>query len=281
MRGTIEALLADASRQLAAITDTARLEAEVLLAQALTKPRSYLYAWPERVPEPGSGCRFRHLLERRLRGEPMAYVLGRREFWSLDLLVTPDTLIPRPETELLVELALAAVPRHSSASVADLGTGCGAIALAIARERPLARVVATDASPDALTVAERNAERLALEPTFRQGDWYEALDSERFDVIVSNPPYLAASDPHLRQGDLRFEPTAALVAGADGLAAIRTLAGGAVAHLKPGGWLLLEHGYDQGQSVPGLMRSHGFETIACHCDAAGLRRVSRGQRPAD
>jgi release factor glutamine methyltransferase len=281
MTTTIAQLLTDARQRLAAVTDTTRLEAEVLLADVLTKPRSHLYAWPEKAPESALTDRFHRLLERRLRGEPLAYVLGRREFWSLDLAVTPDTLIPRPETELLVELALSVTPRDSRGSVADLGTGCGAVALAIAHERPRARVVATDASLKALAVAEHNARRLGLDLVFCQGDWYGALGSQRFDAIVSNPPYLTTRDPHLRRGDLRFEPSAALVAGQDGLTAIRTLVSGAAAHLSPGGWLFLEHGFDQEQSVPELLRDHGFEAVACHRDAAGLPRVSGGRRPAD
>jgi release factor glutamine methyltransferase len=280
MTTTIAALLADARQRLAAVSEAAHLEADVLLADVLTRPRSYLYAWPEKALESALRDRFHSLLERRLQGEPVAYVVGRREFWSLDLAVTPDTLIPRPETELLVELALSVVPWDSPRAVADLGTGCGAIALAIAHERPRARVVATDTSPEALAVAEHNARCLGLELVFCQGDWYGALGSQRFDTIVSNPPYLATRDPHLQRGDVRFEPVTALVAGQDGLAAIRTLVSGAVAHLNPGGWLFLEHGFDQGQPVLELLRRHGLEAVACHRDAAGRPRVSGGRRPA-
>lgn len=278
---TLSELLADAARRLTAISETPRLDAEVLLAEALERPRSYLHAWPERTPEPEQSARFTAWLERRCKGEPIAYLLGRREFWSLELEVSPDTLIPRPETELLVELALARLPADRPVAIADLGTGSGAIALALAVERPLARIVATDRSPVALTVARRNARRLGIRHIeFREGDWCAPLGDERFDLIAANPPYVAAADPRWRQGELRFEPAAALVSGADGLDALRAIIAQAPDCLKPGGWLLLEHGYDQGETVPALLRERGFDAACDHRDAAGLSRASAGYWPA-
>jgi len=273
-------LLVDAARRLAAVSDTPHLDAEVLLAAALARSRSHLRAWPERVAEPEQVARFAAWLARRLTGEPVAYLLGRREFWSLELAVTPDTLIPRPETELLVALALERSPADRPFAFADLGTGSGAIALALAKERPRARIVATDRSPAALAVARRNAMRLNLANVeFREGDWCDPLAGERFAVIASNPPYVAAGDPRWLAGELRFEPPAALVAGADGLAAIRAIVAQAPDFLLPGGWLLLEHGYDQGEAVPELLRERGFVEASDHRDAAGLSRASCGCWP--
>ena len=274
---TLHERLTDAAWQLAAISESPRLDAEILLAAALERPRSYLHAWPERTLEPEPSSRFSAWLERRRAGEPVAYLLGRREFWSLELEVTPDTLIPRPETELLVELALARLPADWPITVADLGTGSGAIALALAVERPLARIVATDRSPTALIVARRNAERLEIRNVeFREGDWCAPLGDERFDLITTNPPYVAAADPRWRQGELRFEPPVALVSGADGLDALRAIIAQAPDVLKSGGWLLLEHGYDQGEAVPALLRERGFDAVSDHRDAAGLSRTSSG-----
>jgi len=271
-------LLTVATQRLAEISETPRLDAELLLAAALERPRSYLHAWPERVPEPDRATRFLAWLNQRQAGEPIAYLLGRREFWSLELEVTPDTLIPRPETELLVELALERLPADRTRAFADLGTGSGAIALALAVERPRARIVATDLGPAALAVARRNARRLNIgNVEFREGDWCAPLASERFDLLVSNPPYIAATDPHWRQGDLRFEPAAALVAGEDGLDALRSIIAQAPAYLQAGGWLLLEHGYDQGEAVPNLLRQRGFVDVSDHRDAANLSRASAGR----
>jgi release factor glutamine methyltransferase len=279
-KANIADLLANAQTYLTKVSDTPHLEAEILLAQALTKPRSYLHTWPERIPELSQILHFTDLLEHRLAGEPIAYIIGRREFWSLDLVVTPATLIPRPETELLVELTLERLPPNRSLGVVDLGTGSGAIALAIARERPKIRILATDISPSALAIAQCNARRLGIHNIhFRQGDWCAALGTEVFDLIIANPPYLTASDAHLRVGDLRFEPRLALVASHDGLGAIRTIIGQASRYLHPGGWLLLEHGYDQGKSVCALLRTHGFTGVTDHQDAAGILRVAYGRKP--
>ena len=277
---SLRTLLHTAAQRLAAVSTSPRLDAELLLAATLDRPRSYLLAWPDRTPEPAVVDRFTAWLERRLSGEPVAYILGRREFWSLELEVTPDTLIPRPDTERLVELALERLPTDGALTLADLGTGSGAIALALACERPRARIIATDRSPAALSVAQRNAQRLQIANVeFRQGDWCAALGNERCALIASNPPYVAAADPHWLEGELRFEPPTALLAGADGLADLRAIIAQAPTVLQADGWLLLEHGYDQGESVPALLRERGFVAISDHRDDAGLSRVSCGRWP--
>ena len=277
---TLRDVLADATQQLAPISDTPRLDAEILLAAALDQPRSVLFAWPERLPEPDQAARFTAWLQRRLTGEPLAYLLSRREFWSLELEVTPDTLIPRPETELLVELALNQLPTDRLVAVADLGVGSGAIALALAVERLQAQIIATDCSAAALKVAQRNAQRLEIgNVEFRQGDWLQPLAGERFDLIAANPPYIAADNDHWQRGELRFEPKIALVAGADGLDALRIIIAQAPAYLKPNGWLWLEHGYDQGEIVPMLLQERGFVAVSDYCDSAGISRVSGGCWP--
>ena len=269
----VRSLLAAATRRLGG--DTARLDAELLLAHALGLSRAQLYARSEHEPDAAQAAAFERLVAARERGEPIAYLTGHREFWSLDLAVTPAVLIPRPETELLVELALARIAPDREMRVADLGTGSGAIALAIARERPRVRVVATDASPAALEVARGNAARLGLgNVTFASGDWCAALGADRFDAIVSNPPYVGAGDAHLREGDLRFEPVAALVSGRDGLDAIRQIVADARAHLVNGGWLLLEHGWDQAARVRSLLEDHGYADVESFRDAAGHERAS-------
>ncbi len=270
-------LLAMASRRIGGAD--ARLDAELLLAHALGTPRARLYAWPEHEPDAMQRAAFEQLVDARERGEPIAYLTGRREFWSLDLAVTPDVLIPRHETELLVELALGRIPRDRPVRVADLGTGSGAIALAIARERPLAHVTATDASLSALDVARGNAARLGIgNVAFALGDWFAALGDARFDMIVSNPPYIAADDAHLAQGDLRFEPAAALASGVDGLDAICRIIAGAPAHLADRGALLLEHGFDQSRRVRALLEAAGFENVASVRDNGSHERVTLGTK---
>ncbi|HPA01459.1 MAG TPA: peptide chain release factor N(5)-glutamine methyltransferase [Chiayiivirga sp.] len=259
--------------------DEARREAEWLAEQALGVGRAWLFAHADDAVKPEVCARYLALLARRAAGEPLAYLLGRAGFWTLDLEVTPATLIPRPETELLVEAALARLPEANALCIADLGTGSGAIALALASERPQARVLATDASAAALEVARRNAARNDIvNVAFRQGDWLEPLAGERFDLIASNPPYIAQGDPHLGRGDLRFEPATALASGADGLDALRTLARDAPTHLVPGGWLLLEHGWDQGAAVRGLLRDAGFQRIETLRDLEDRERVTLGSR---
>lgn len=274
-------LLQTAQIRLSSVSEMPRLDAELLLAWVLNQPRSYLYAWPDRTTDAGQERQFMALLERRLAGEPVAYLTGGRAFWSLELVVTPATLIPRPETERLVELALERLPADQPRRVADLGTGSGAIALAIASERPTCQIVATDLSVAALAVAGQNAQRLGIgNVQFRQGDWCAALANERFDMIVCNPPYIATTDPHWQQGDLRFEPYQALVSGPDGLTAIRHLVAQTGSYLAEGGWLLLEHGYHQQDSVLALLRLAGFSEVTDYRDLAGQPRVAVGRLPA-
>lgn len=269
---TIDALL----RQAATAID--RIDAEWLLAHALDKSRSWLFAHSGDPVQPDVAGGFEALLARRQAGEPVAYLTGMQGFWTLELEVSTATLIPRPETELLVELALARIPVDAVARVADLGTGSGAIALAIARERPRAAVIATDASTAALEVARRNAARNRIANIeFRDGDWFAPLAGEAFDLIASNPPYIADGDPHLGEGDLRFEPPTALSSGPDGLDAIRRIVRDAPGHLAPGGWLLLEHGWDQGEAVRALLQAAGFADVETAQDLEGRDRVSLGR----
>ncbi|QQP98311.1 peptide chain release factor N(5)-glutamine methyltransferase [Lysobacter enzymogenes] len=255
-------------------------EAELLLAAALRRPRSWLFAHDDHVPDAAALAQFHDWLARREAGEPVAYLLGRRGFWRFDLQVSPATLIPRPETERLVELALERLPAQAELRLADLGTGSGAIALALAVERPRARVLAVDVSAEALAVARANALELGLgNVEFRHGDWFAPLAGERFDLIASNPPYIEAADPHLEQGDLRFEPAGALASGRDGLDAIRVIAAQAPAHLHPGGWLLIEHGWEQGAAVRALLAAAGLSEVATERDWEQRDRVSLGRRP--
>ena len=256
---------------------TARLDAELLLAAALGKPRSYLRTWPEHEPGAEQLTAFAALLERRRAGEPVAYILGHQGFWSLDLEVAPHTLIPRPDTELLVETAMALLPATPLKAL-DLGTGTGAIALALASERGGWKVTGVDRIAEAVALAERNRQRLKLgNAEFRLSSWFDTLAGERFGLIVSNPPYIAASDRHLGEGDVRFEPISALVAGADGLDDIRRIIDQAPQHLEAGGWLLLEHGYDQAEAVRGLLRAAGFAAVDSRRDLGGHERISLGQ----
>lgn len=278
---TLEDALSHATARLRPLHESARLDAEVLLAALLGRDRSHLRAWPERELPSATAAEFAALVERRAAGEPVAYLTGRREFWSLSLKVTPDTLIPRPETELLVEAALAQIPEQAAWPIADLGTGSGAVALAIARERPQCRVVAIDLSAAALAVARENAATLGIgNVEFRAGSWCRPLAGERYRIIVSNPPYVVGGDPHLTQGDARFEPRTALQAGPDGLDAIRIIAFQARGHLDPGGGLLLEHGFEQGPAVRKLLERYGYAAVRTHQDLAGRPRVSSGTVPS-
>jgi release factor glutamine methyltransferase len=260
----------------------AELEAALLLCHLLDKPRSHLYAWPEQELTANQMRQFSQLLERRLSGEPLAYILGLREFWSLQLEVNPDTLIPRPETELLVEIALTHLDDSQASRIADLGTGSGAIALAIGRERPDCHIDATDLKPQTLQTARSNAQRLGIgNLEFHLGSWYSALPrGAHYRLLLSNPPYIADDDPHLCQGDLPREPRAALASGPDGLQAIRQLCADAPAHLEAGGWLIFEHGFEQGAAARSLLQQAGFVEIQTHQDLAGLDRVTEGCLPA-
>jgi release factor glutamine methyltransferase len=259
-------------------SESAALDAQLLLASVLGKSRSWLYTWPEQLLAASSARDFEGLVRRRAAGEPVAYLVGSREFWSLPLRVSPAVLIPRPETETLVRAVLDLLPTGRQ-RVADLGTGSGAIALALASERPQWELHATDCSQEALQQAQDNVRALGLTVQLHLGDWLEALPDSRFDALVSNPPYLADSDPHLQQGDLRFEPRSALVAADDGHGDLNRLAAAAPAHLGEGGWLLLEHGWQQGGAVRTLLRARGFVAIQTRCDEGGRERVTQAQWP--
>ena len=273
---TIESLLSNVELP---DSPTPRLDAELLLAQALGKSRGYLHTWPERELEAPQLERFQAALARRRTGEPVAYILGRQGFWSLDLDVASHTLIPRPDTELLVETALALLPA-APLQVLDLGTGTGAIALALACEPPAWQVTGVDRVPEAVALAKGNGIRLQLaNARFAESCWFSALAGQRFQLIVSNPPYIAVADPHLSQGDVRFEPSSALVAGIDGLDDIRLIIEQAPEHLLAGGWLLLEHGFDQAEAVRELLVQRGFATVESRRDLGGHQRISLGQWP--
>ncbi|EMR4110168.1 MULTISPECIES: peptide chain release factor N(5)-glutamine methyltransferase [Stenotrophomonas maltophilia group] len=278
---SLRQVVAEASARLGGID--ARHEAELLLLHVLDRPRSWLFAHATDPLAADDQAAFETLLARRVAGEPVAYLTGRRGFWTLDLEVDPATLIPRPETELLVELALERLPPDQALQLADLGTGSGAIALALASERPRAQVLATDASTGALAVAARNAARHELgNVRFAEGghDWYAPLQGVRFDLIASNPPYIASDDPHLEQGDLRFEPSTALASGMDGLDDIRRIVDGGQAHLRPGGWLLIEHGWEQGAAIRALFEATGFVEVQTVQDLEQRDRITLGRRPA-
>ena len=275
---TIESLLKSAELP---DSPSPRLDAELLLAHALGQSRSYLRTWPEREPSAAQCAAFAALLARRRTGEPVAYLLGRQGFWSLDLEVAPHTLIPRPDTELLVETALTLGP-GGPARVLDLGTGTGAIALALACERPAWQVLGVDRVSEAVQLAERNRARLGLgNVRFVESVWFSTLGGERFALIVGNPPYIAADDRHLNEGDVRFEPASALVAGEDGLDDIRRIVAEAPEHLEAGGWLLLEHGYDQAEAVRALFAARGFAAVESRRDLGGHQRITLGQWTGD
>lgn len=256
-------------------------EATHLMRWVLNVRDAWLYTHGDSLMSDVEGNRFESAVRRRAEGEPIAYIEGRRGFWSMDLHVSPATLIPRVETERLVEAALSVLPRNTPLDVLDLGTGSGAIALAIARERPMARVVAVDRSSEALAVAQANAVACALgNVEFIESAWYSTLGGRRFHCIVTNPPYIPDADPHLQQGDLRFEPRSALAAGADGLDDIRCIVSGAAAHLQAEGCLLIEHGYDQGRAVRTLFENEGFLGVKTLQDLEARDRVTQGMRPA-
>jgi release factor glutamine methyltransferase len=255
----------------------ARMEARILLQHLMGVDHAWLLAHETEVLDTPKLNQFQQLMQRRLDGEPIAHILGSREFYGLHLKVTPDTLIPRPDTEVLVEAALIHIPKSLPCHVLDLGTGTGAIALAIASQRQDVTVTAVDSSISALAVARENAQQLGINNVnFLQSDWFSKLKDQKFDIIVSNPPYIPIGDPHLQQGDLRFEPTSALASGIDGLDDIRKIVNQAQMHLAKQGSLHLEHGYDQASQVFALMKNEGFATVEQHKDLAGIIRVTSG-----
>ncbi|ENI4130177.1 peptide chain release factor N(5)-glutamine methyltransferase [Vibrio fluvialis] len=276
---TIEAALKAATLQLTQSgSDSPSLDAAVLLCHALNKSRSYLLTWPDKVLDAPIQAMFDALLRRRITGEPVAYIIGEREFWSLPLKVSPSTLIPRPDTERLVEVALEKA-QTLEGDILDLGTGTGAIALALASELPRRRVVGIDLRDEAQQLATDNANRLHItNVTFLQGSWFEPLSrGTKFALIVSNPPYIEENDPHLVQGDVRFEPKSALIAADNGLADIKHISEAGRDYLQNGGWLAFEHGYDQGASVRTIMQALGYQQVVTEQDYAGNDRVTLGQ----
>ncbi len=289
----IQTILHAASQQLTqcGLTDSPKLDAELLLCHALNVSRTYLFTWSDKIPEAKQLKKFPPLLEQRIKGHPIAHILGTREFWGLPLTVTQDTLIPRPDTETLVEVTLNLLQQQisppppikplNSTTLLDLGTGTGAIALALKSEHPQLSITAVDQSINALSVAQQNAKNLQLTIQFLQSNWLSAFKTpqQTFDYIVSNPPYIEESDPHLTQGDVRFEPLSALTSGKDGLNDIRTIAQHAKSHLNSQGWLLIEHGYNQADAVADIFNANGLINTQLKRDLAGNPRVTLGQKP--
>lgn len=277
---SITTALQFAMQQLTTLPESARIDAEALLCHAIGNNRSYLHTWPEKPLTTPQWRLFQRLIERRQQGEPVAYLTGQREFWSLPIKVTPDTLIPRPETETLIECALALIAIHKTVHIADLGTGSGAIALALAHERPQAQLLAVDSSAAALSITAENIAAIGLNSIrLCHSHWLNDYRDQPFDLIVANPPYIRSDDPHLEQGDLPYEPRSALIAGPSGLEDIELIIKQSRQHLTPHGWLLLEHGFDQQAAVIELMQQHGYQTISGHKDLAGQARVVQGQQP--
>jgi release factor glutamine methyltransferase len=275
---TIYSALKEATQLLQQGSVTPQLDAEILLCKALKKDRTYLRAWPELELNQQLIEEFKQLISLRQQGHPIAYLIGAKEFWSREFILTPDVLIPRPETELLVELGLNLTPKDKPCKIIDLGTGSGIIAITLAAEKPNAEITATDFSPAALGVAKRNAAKHKIHNIrFYRSHWFEAIPPGKFDLILSNPPYVAAYDPHLDEGDLRFEPTTALISGSNGLADIKTIAESARLRLGYGGYLLFEHGYNQQDAVQKLLQSLTFCNIETHVDLAGNPRVTVAQ----
>ena len=266
-------LLKDVAGRLAAVSESPRLDAEMLLSLAIDVPRSYFFSHPEDTPDPGAIARLEKNLQRRIDGEPMAYITGSKEFWSLELMVTPATLVPRPETEVLVDLALREIPRDAEWNILDLGTGSGAIACAIGKERPRCEITAVDKSADALRVAEQNVRNLDLANVeCLEGDWTRPVQGRIFDLIVSNPPYVEKGHPDLER--LHQEPQMAVVSGDDGFDAVRVLARDCPAVLKDGSALMVEHGFEQESGIASILSDSGWSALECHKDLAGLPRVT-------
>lgn len=275
---TIQSLLKQARERLTTSSNSAGLDAEVLLCKVLNKPRSYLRAWPEKLLSDDDITRYWQLIEDRYQGKPIAYITGRKEFWSRDFTVTKDVLIPRPDTEILIEKTLALIPKHQPVNILDLGTGSGIIAITLAAERPLAKVIATDLSTAALTCAQANASSHKINNlSFIHSDWFTSLPEGKFDLIISNPPYIADNDNHLNQGDLRFEPKSALRAADNGLSDIKIIAKDARQYLHAGGHLLIEHGYDQKQQVQDIFTTLDYRNVETYQDYSGQARVTHGR----
>jgi release factor glutamine methyltransferase len=274
----IKTVLAKAAESLRAGSDSALLDAEVLLCKMLDKERAYLRAWPDQELNAEQLEMYKAMLYETQQGKPIAYSTGHREFWSRDFQVSPDVLIPRPDTELLIELSLALIPANQPCRIIDLGTGSGIIAITLAAERPYAEVSAIDVHPAALQIAKANAIKHKVEHIqFYQSSWFENVPAGKFDLIVSNPPYLSEDDIHLHQGDLRFEPKTALIASQQGLSELRTIAETARDWLENGGFLLVEHGYDQQEGVKSLFGALGYHKMQTHTDLSGQPRVASGQ----
>ncbi|MDR2878237.1 MAG: peptide chain release factor N(5)-glutamine methyltransferase [Chromatiales bacterium] len=276
---TISTALIEAAKRLHSTGDAPHLEAQILLSHAMSKPRAWLLAHGRETLDADCAKHFDHLLEERLCGLPIAYLIGSREFWSRNFHVAPAVLIPRPETEHLIEAALEIFGDDGAHRIADLGTGSGIIAITLGLERPCSHILATDISADALAIAQGNAQRLgASNVEFRHTDWLSGFGNESFDLIISNPPYIAEDDRHLHEGDVRFEPRHALVAEENGLCALRTIIMQARQHLRVGGWLMLEHGYDQAAAITNLLREYGYCAIESRADFAGHMRLTMGRQ---
>jgi release factor glutamine methyltransferase len=274
---SIQSLLSKANQQLLSASETPMLDAEVLLCHCLDKNRSFLRAWPEHQPSGQELTRFTSLIDQRSQGTPLAYLTGQREFWSRNFKVSSAVLIPRPDTELLVELCLKLLPVGQSCKIIDLGTGSGIVAITLAAERPLANVFASDLSAAALDIARYNAAQLTTgNVSFRQSNWFDTITEDSFDLIVSNPPYIAEHDPHLSEGDLRFEPSSALISPNNGLQDIRQIAKQARLRLQDKGRLLVEHGYNQQTEVQTIFHELGYQHVNTHADLSGNPRVTSG-----
>lgn len=275
---SIKSVLRDAADSLALVSDSALLDAEILLCLALNKQRSHLRAWPDRPLLPEHLAIFNGFIEQRKKGIPIAYITGNREFWSRDFQVSPDVLIPRPDTELLIELSLKLIPADEAVKIIDLGTGSGIIAITLAAERSHAHVIATDFSLAALRIARLNADNHHIDNIqFYQSNWFTGVPETQFNLVVSNPPYIDEDDSHLQQGDVRFEPRTALCAAEQGLSDIKIIAAAARNHLKPGGHLLIEHGYNQPQQVQALFKDLHYDKVQTYTDLSGQPRVTYGQ----
>ncbi|MGZ5050637.1 MAG: peptide chain release factor N(5)-glutamine methyltransferase [Methylobacter sp.] len=275
---TIKSVLAEAASTLVSVSESAMLDAEILLAMVLDKPRSYLRAWLDKPLPAESLTTFKTLLAQRQQGVPIAYITGNREFWSRDFQVTPDVLIPRPDTELLIELSLSLIPAKTPFKIIDLGTGSGIIAITLAAERPQAEICAADFSLAALHIAQLNAEKHRIRNIqFFHSNWFTDIPRTKFNLVISNPPYIADDDHHLQQGDVRFEPKTALCAAEQGLSDIKTIAAAACDHLQPSGHLLIEHGYNQQQQVQSIFKQLHYDNVRTYADLSGQPRATYGQ----